>query len=292
MNLRDQVLGKYLVKYILSKCDNIVLMLKLTSIVMFAGVLTIAGSLMLLPVFAQTSDELPPWMKNTAGWWARGQISDSDFIQGMEFLVNQGIVHIPNTVVSEKKSDSVPEWVKSNAGWWADGMISDDDFVNGVQFMVEHGIMTLENSDKIMEMSSTDVAKKMSDNAREMIMDESAKTSTLVSDDVVDEGPLTTHTGEFFGLQGHNGEGIAKVIVVDDKHYLRFENFKVTNGPDLFVYVASDGDVSDGKILGRLKGSTGDQNYLLPEHIDISQYDTAVIYCKLFGVYFAEAPLK
>ncbi len=71
---------------------------------------------------------------------------------------------------------------------------------------------------------------------------------------------------------------------------MRFENFEVTNGPDLRVYLTSEGDVKNGLHLEKLKGSKGDQNYLL-ENIDVQMYDTVVIYCQPFGVYFGEAQL-
>ncbi len=40
-----------------------------------------------------------------------------------------------------------------------------------------------------------------------------------------------------------------------------------------------------------MQGSTGNQNYELPDDIDLEVYNTAVVYCRLFGVYFAEATL-
>ena len=45
---------------------------------------------------------IPNWVKNTAGWWADGQIDDSAFLQAIEFLINEDIVtvQIP-TVESE-----------------------------------------------------------------------------------------------------------------------------------------------------------------------------------------------
>ena len=30
--------------------------------------------------------EIPSWIKNTAGWWADGQIDDSSFLQGIQYL--------------------------------------------------------------------------------------------------------------------------------------------------------------------------------------------------------------
>jgi hypothetical protein len=40
------------------------------------------------------SDEIPPWIKNNAGWWASGQISDNDFVSGIQYLIKNGIMKI------------------------------------------------------------------------------------------------------------------------------------------------------------------------------------------------------
>ena len=38
---------------------------------------------------------VPGWVKQTAGWWAEGQISDSEYIASLQFLISQGILRIP-----------------------------------------------------------------------------------------------------------------------------------------------------------------------------------------------------
>jgi len=48
--------------------------------------------------------------------------------------------------------------------------------------------------------------------------------------------------------------------------------------------------IKSGSAFQKLKGSKGDQNYLL-ENIDVGVYDRVVIYCQPFGVYFGEATL-
>ena len=41
------------------------------------------------------SDEgVPDWVKNTAGWWATDAISETEFVNAIEFLVNVGIIQI------------------------------------------------------------------------------------------------------------------------------------------------------------------------------------------------------
>ena len=40
------------------------------------------------------STSIPAWSKNNAGWWADGQIPDSAFVQGIQFLIKEGIIVI------------------------------------------------------------------------------------------------------------------------------------------------------------------------------------------------------
>lgn len=101
--------------------------------------------------------------------------------------------------------------------------------------------------------------------------------------------------GKFVGVNDgiHNAEGLAKLIPLDDASMiLRLENFKATNGPDLYVYLASDSSASDFVNLGRLKGNIGNQNYDIPEGTDFSRYDTALIWCQAFSVLFGSAELE
>jgi len=87
---------------------------------------------------------IPVWIKNNAGWWADGTINDSSFIQGIEYLINEGIIVIPPTTTSGSSgSQEVPAWVKKNASWWVDGTINDDTFVSGIQYLVQVGIIKI-----------------------------------------------------------------------------------------------------------------------------------------------------
>ena len=37
---------------------------------------------------------IPKWIKNNAGFWANGQISDQDFVSGIQYLITNGILKI------------------------------------------------------------------------------------------------------------------------------------------------------------------------------------------------------
>ena len=87
--------------------------------------------------------QIPDWVRNNAGWWATGQIGDSDFVSGIEFLITEDIIAIPPTQSRQGTSQEIPGWIKSNAGWWADGLIEDVDFVSGIQYLISNGIMNV-----------------------------------------------------------------------------------------------------------------------------------------------------
>lgn len=112
------------------------------------------------------------------------------------------------------------------------------------------------------------------------------------NDDVMMEKELS---GSFAGAGDgvHDAEGVAEVIYLGDaSDVLRLEDFKVTNGPDLYVYLATDKQASDFVDLGRLKANSGNQNYDIPEGTDLAKYDTVVIWCKAFSVFFGGAVLS
>lgn len=112
---------------------------------------------------------------------------------------------------------------------------------------------------------------------------------------VVEEKNKATIIGEgiFQGLASHSAEGKALLIKLDGKYFVRFEdNFKVTNGPDLFVDFGNNG-VHDGSArLGALKGSSGGQNYEVPASFDINNYNEVWVWCRAFSVPFAKVSFK
>ncbi len=43
---------------------------------------------------AGTSQDIPGWVKNNAGWWADGLIKDADFVSGIQYLISNGIMKV------------------------------------------------------------------------------------------------------------------------------------------------------------------------------------------------------
>ena len=131
---------------------------------------------------------------------------------------------------------------------------------------------------------------------------ESVVEETQPADDVKPPAPgtpMVLANGNFSGTDAfHKGSGEAYVVEVDGERILRFENFDVTNGPDLRVLLTTGEDPTSRDNLGeyieidKLKGNKGNQNYVLPDDVDIDDYNSVVIYCKPFHVVFARASLQ
>ena len=101
-------------------------------------------SLVGLVIPSAFAENVPDWIKNNAGWWATDQIDDSSFLQGIQYLIKEGIMVIPPTETSESAgSHGIPSWIKNNAGWWADGLIDDSSFVLGMQWLISNGIIKI-----------------------------------------------------------------------------------------------------------------------------------------------------
>ena len=100
------------------------------------------NSFKLLNLVDEIEKRVPEWVKNNAKWWSEGQIGDSDFISGIQYLIKEDLIKVSSTVEAVEKSDgNIPLWIRNNAAWWADGLISEDDFLNGIKHLVEKGII-------------------------------------------------------------------------------------------------------------------------------------------------------
>jgi hypothetical protein len=106
--------------------------------------------------------------------------------------------------------------------------------------------------------------------------------------------------GRFRGL-AHGTEGDARIYqLADGKRIVRLSGFKTSNGPDVRVYLVRAADAPDNATvkkagfvdLGALKGNEGDQNYELPNEVDLTRYGALTIWCRRFGVNFGTAALK
>ena len=112
--------------------------------------------------------------------------------------------------------------------------------------------------------------------------------------------PQPLVSGQFYSIL-HPTAGTAAIYRMGDgSRVLRFTDFSTSNGPDVHVYMVAADDAKDiatvqraGFVdLGVIKGNIGDQNYTLPDDLDLAKYRAVSIWCKRFSVNFGAAALR
>jgi len=121
---------------------------------------------------------LPLWLKTTAVWWGEDKISDADFVNTLQYLVENKLLVIsepeipkplcgPGLVLDETIDecvihdesntngifvDTVDEHkkivvslIKVTTLWWGQNKTSDLDFINSLQYLVENNVIKLES---------------------------------------------------------------------------------------------------------------------------------------------------
>lgn len=114
----------------------------------------------------------------------------------------------------------------------------------------------------------------------------------------------TLGSGAFQGKAGHSASGRVLLIEVAGVHYVRFEDFEMTSGPDVFLYLTPSSDADTGAEIGagirvRIDGGEGDGELTkrgtfsqrLPDGLDLDMYKGVAAWCDRFHVPFATAAL-
>jgi hypothetical protein len=116
------------------------------------------------PPLSDDDQAIPDWVKTRSSWWAKGQMDDSTFKEGISFLIQEKILIVPYVERSESNSDEIPEWIKTNVTWWTEGKIGDNTFVDGMQFMIKDGIInpykTSTNTDSSLTLQDWEEIEK------------------------------------------------------------------------------------------------------------------------------------
>lgn len=95
----------------------------------------------------------------------------------------------------------------------------------------------------------------------------------------------------------HDTTGTARIITENGKNFLELDqNFKTSNGPDLFVILHRQDKLpisgiqeKDYVTLGALQKVSGAQRYALPDKVNIAEFASAAIWCRQFNATFGYA---
>jgi len=84
---------------------------------------------------------IPEWIKNNAGWWANDNISDSDFLHGIKYLVESNIIKFQSDDIEQY----ILDWdtIVSDSVYAYDGSIRmHSEFFDSVNYTVEYNVST------------------------------------------------------------------------------------------------------------------------------------------------------
>ena len=87
--------------------------------------------------------KIPAWIKLNADWWSTDQISDLEFLEGIDFLFEKQILSVPERDVISESQWKIPQWVKVVSVWWYEEKISDDEFLNIIENLVKEKILVI-----------------------------------------------------------------------------------------------------------------------------------------------------
>ncbi|WP_445452811.1 DM13 domain-containing protein [Flavobacterium sp. 25HG05S-40] len=94
--------------------------------------------------------------------------------------------------------------------------------------------------------------------------------------------------GTFTPTSGITVDGEAKIYLENGQHKVQLENFTISDGPDLKVYLSKAATPTEFVNLGNLTSQTV---YAIPANVTIDDYSHVLIHCQQYNHLFAIAEL-
>jgi hypothetical protein len=104
------------------------------------GVLKISGFEKGLP---PELPKIPQWIKLNANWWKNDKISDLEFLEGINFLFDKGIIAVSTKDMTAQSNWSIQSWYKTPAAWWYEEKITDEEFLNAIENLIARQILII-----------------------------------------------------------------------------------------------------------------------------------------------------
>ena len=90
------------------------------------------------------STYIPDWIKDYARNWATGEISDSEFMIGLDFMIQNKIIVISGIDSTSFSTEDIPSWFRNTSHWWSAGLISQQEFINSIKYLIQEDIILIE----------------------------------------------------------------------------------------------------------------------------------------------------
>ena len=115
-------------------------------------------------------------------------------------------------------------------------------------------------------------------------------TKKSLENDMIGSEAVLKYSGEFLPTSGITVSGFAKIYLENNTYKVKLENFAVSDGPDLKVYLCKENTPINFVNLGDFKGN-GNTFYTVPAGVNLSEYQYVLIHCQQYNLLFAIAQL-
>ena len=124
--------------------------------------ITIAVSVITVLSISAEESIIPSWIKNKAIYWMDGKITDAEFIDALNYLVENKIIGVNPVTEVENTQNTIPIWIKTNIKWWSEGSITDSEFAFAIQHFAKIGLIKTKNMN-VNQQSLYDKHSKLAD---------------------------------------------------------------------------------------------------------------------------------
>ncbi len=103
----------------------------------------------------------------------------------------------------------------------------------------------------------------------------------------------TVRSGSFSGLSDHSTQGTASVVKTADGYAIVLgDDFVFDGAPDPKVALGKNGEYDPSTLLAPLQSDSGMQTFVIPDSIDVADFNEVYIWCEKYSVGLGVAPLN
>ena len=221
---------------------------------------------------------IPEWIKNNAGWWANDNISDSDFLYGIKYLVESNIIKFQSDDIEQY----ILDWdtIVSDSVYAYDGSIRmHSEFFDSVNYTVEYNVSTgsIRDSSKPTLLESGVWLYQIT--GHEQFLSNSRSVANLIEESYLYNSGIVSNVHPLTNVvkvgEKHTNQEIlcdvAKLALVDSNYAQLTKTladavieYEINHETDLFYsFVTLEGEPLDKSMYMSYGGSVGLESLLL-----------------------------
>ena len=102
----------------------------------------------------QNIGSVPEWVKDSTNWWTLTKISDQDFLNSLEYMIENNIIKIPEDKIFENNNElKMMSWIRNNLSIWSQNTSSDDEFFKSTQWLIKNKLININVKKSIEELN-------------------------------------------------------------------------------------------------------------------------------------------